>query len=91
MVYHPTWKRFIDKVIYVFIFGAILMTVPQIMKIWVEKNASGVSILSWGAYLVSALFWLLYGFAHKDKPVIISSALWVLFDTLIIIGVALYG
>jgi len=39
------WKRFMDKAIYgVGIFGP-LMTLPQIGKIWIEKNASGVSLL----------------------------------------------
>jgi len=27
------------------------MTVPQVVAVWVGRDASGVSLLSWGAYL----------------------------------------
>ena len=30
------------------------MTIPQVWTIWVDHRASGVSLLSWGAYLFSA-------------------------------------
>jgi len=70
---HPNkWKRLMDKLIY---FAGVLgpiMTIPQLSKIWVEKNASGVSALSWGAYGVGACFWIIYGFMHKEKPIIIT-------------------
>ena len=31
----------------------MIMTVPQVLAIWVGHQAAGVSILSWSAYLVS--------------------------------------
>ncbi len=34
---------------------AMLMTIPQVLTIWVWHQAAGVSHLSWSAYLVSAL------------------------------------
>ena len=73
---HPNkWKRFVDRVIYpVSIFGPI-MTLPQIMQIWVNKNASGVSSVSWAAYLVTAIFWLVYGVIHKEKPIILTNVI----------------
>ena len=36
----------------------MIMTVPQVLAIWVGHQAAGVSILSWSAYFVSALLWL---------------------------------
>ena len=44
---HPImWKRFIDKAIYVIgIFGPI-MTIPQLYKIYIDQNATGVSTIS---------------------------------------------
>ena len=31
------------------------MTVPQVWAVWVEQETQGVSLLSWGAYLLAAL------------------------------------
>ena len=89
---HPNkWKRIMDKLIYfVGIFGPI-MTLPQLMIIWIEKNAAGVSLISWGSYLIIAVFWIIYGIMHKEKPIIITYSLWVLLDIFIVIGVLLYG
>jgi uncharacterized protein with PQ loop repeat len=45
----------------------MVMTIPQVLKIWASHQAAGISILSWGAYLVSAAVWLLYGLEKRDK------------------------
>lgn len=33
----------------------MLMTVPQVLTIWVGHQAAGVSVVSWSAYLLSAI------------------------------------
>ena len=35
----------------------LLMTVPQVLTIWIGQQAAGVSVLSWSAYLLSAVLW----------------------------------
>ena len=35
----------------------LLMTIPQVLTIWLGRQAAGVSVWSWGAYLLSALLW----------------------------------
>lgn len=89
---HPDkWKRVMDKLIYIVgIFGPI-MTIPQLTIIWIEKNAGGVSLISWSSYLVIAVFWITYGIMHKEKPIIFANCLWILLEIFIIIGVLLYG
>jgi uncharacterized protein with PQ loop repeat len=83
-------KRFMDRAIYgVGIFGPI-MTIPQLMNIWVYKNAVGVSVISWTSYLFVAIFWLGYGIMHKEKPIIFTYCMWILLDLLIVVGVLLY-
>jgi len=88
---HPNkWKRLMDKLIYVIGILGPIMTIPQLMKVWIEKNVAGLSIVSWGAYLIIAIFWLVYGIMHKDKPIVFSSGLWIIVHSLIIVGVVLY-
>jgi len=89
---HPDkFKRIMDKLIYVVGVVGPIMTIPQLMKIWIDKNASGVSAISWGAYLITAIFWLVYAILHKEKPLILTYSLWIVLEALILIGTLLYG
>lgn len=83
-------KSKIDSLVYFAIVIGPLLTMPQLYSIWVQGQ-KGVSIISWVAYLTAAIIWLLYGIKHKDKPLIIVEAIWVLMDIIIIVGVARLG
>ncbi|MFC1691296.1 SemiSWEET family sugar transporter [Nanoarchaeota archaeon] len=88
---HPDkFKRFMDKAIYVVGVLGPIMTIPQLLKIWVDKNAIGVSLVSWIAYLIGAVFWVVYGIIHKEKPIIITYALWIVLDIFIVAGIIIY-
>ena len=89
---HPVkWKRFIDRVIYLVGLVGPIMTIPQLTKIWIEKNASGVSAVSWAAYMLVAIFWIIYGIAHKEKPIILFSSVWIVLEFFIVLGTLMYG
>jgi uncharacterized protein with PQ loop repeat len=85
------WKNFIDRSIYVMGVVGPIMTIPQLSKIWIEKNASGVSVISWSTYLVTAFVWLAYGIEYKKKPIIFTYTLWIIIEIFIVIGALLYG
>jgi uncharacterized protein with PQ loop repeat len=89
---HPDkWKNLLDKMIYfVGIFGP-LMTAPQLAKIFIEKSAEGLSLITWASYVVVAIFWVIYGIAHKEKPIIVIYFFWVVVNSLAVIGILLYG
>jgi len=84
-------KRYLDKIIYVVGVLGPIMTIPQVLKIWVDKDASGVSGISWFSFLIFAVIWIVYGVVHKEKPIIFTYSLWVLLDIFIIIGIIMYG
>lgn len=86
-----SWRHVIDKGIFVVAIASPLMTVPQIVMIWVQRSAAGVSIASWGAYLAAALFWLMYGFVHRDRAIIMSNILWVVLEAFVIAGAILFA
>jgi len=79
-------KRFIDNSIFFVSFIGPIMTIPQLYEIWIVRNASGVSTISWASYLFVNTFWLVYGILHKEKPIIMANALWLLIDILIVGG-----
>jgi uncharacterized protein with PQ loop repeat len=69
----------------------LLMTVPQVWTIWAQGNAKGVSLLSWGAYLLSACLWFFYGLRKGDKTIYVACIGWVLLDAAVVAGVLLKG
>jgi uncharacterized protein with PQ loop repeat len=68
-----------------------LMTIPQILEIWVKQQAAGVSSLTWGFYLLSAVIWTIYGLQIKDKPIIIASILWIVMESAVLVGTLIYS
>ncbi|MBN2330617.1 MAG: hypothetical protein JXC85_02280 [Candidatus Aenigmarchaeota archaeon] len=84
---HPNkLKNAMDKLIYVVGIAGPVMAIPQLLKIWVEKNVSGVSGITWFAFLIIAIFWMMYGILHREKPIILTYAAWLIMDILIITG-----
>ena len=69
----------------------MVMTIPQVLTIWVGQQAAGVSLLSWGAYLVSALLWFWFGIRKGDKNIYLACVGWIALDVAVIVGVILYG
>jgi uncharacterized protein with PQ loop repeat len=69
----------------------MLMTIPQVLTIWIGQQAAGVSILSWSAYLVSAILWFWFGMQKKDKNIYLPCVGWIVLDLGVIMGVIIYG
>ena len=69
----------------------MVMTVPQVLTIWVSHRAAGISMLSWGAYLFSALVWLWYGCQNRDKNIYLPCIGWIMLDSAVIVGALIYG
>ncbi len=69
----------------------MVMTIPQVWAIWVGHQASGVSILSWSAYLVSALLWLWFGIRRHDRNIYLPCLGWIALDGAVIVGAVVYG
>ncbi|HET6781389.1 MAG TPA: hypothetical protein VFH67_04785 [bacterium] len=69
----------------------MIMTIPQVLTIWVGHQAAGVSLLSWSAYLVSAVVWFWYGIQKHDKNIYLPCIGWIALDGGVIAGAVLYG
>ena len=69
----------------------ILMTAPQVWTIWVGQQAAGVSVLTWSAYLASALLWFWYGLRRRDRNIYLPCIGWIAADAAVIVGAVLYA
>jgi len=69
----------------------MLMTVPQVFTIWVNHQAAGVSVISWSAYLLSAIRWFWYGLRKRDKNIYLPCVGWVGLDIAVVVGALIYA
>jgi len=82
--------RFVDRFAYLSVIVPIL-TIPQFYAIFVNHNASNLSLVTWGTYLISACYWTYYGWLHKAKPIWIPNILMVLVDIGVVVGILMYS
>jgi len=69
----------------------LLMTVPQVLTIWIGHQAAGVSVVSWSAYLLSALLWFWYGLKKRDRNIYLPCVGWIVLDAAVIAGGLTYA
>ena len=72
-------------------FFTMLMTIPQVLTLWFGHKAAGVSLVSWSAYLASAVLWFWFGIQKNDKNIYLPCVGWMVLDSAVIIGVIIYG
>ena len=81
----------LEKLVLVVAIIEPLSTIPQIINIFVNKNAHAVSLTTWLLCAIGAAIWLVYSIKIKNLPLIISSILWVITESIIVIGILLYS
>ena len=69
----------------------ILMTLPQVLSIWVHHTAAGVSVGTWSTYLVSACLWLVHGIRERDPSIYLACIGWIAMDAAIVTGALVFA
>jgi uncharacterized protein with PQ loop repeat len=68
-----------------------LMTIPQIVNVYVFHETVGVSLFTWGMYAIFDIPWIVYGVVHRERPITITYILWFTMNALVEIGVVVFG
>ncbi len=82
--------RFFDNIAYAAGVLTPAFTLPQLYEIYAHHDASGVSLITWSAYLVLSIFWMLYGIVHKEKPIILMYFSQAFLQIFIVWGIVIY-
>ncbi len=83
-------KKFFDKVMYIgSLFGPFVL-IPQIIQVWINQDASGISIITWALLAGGSFMWFVYGLLHDEKPLVLTNFILLICDLVIIVGVLLY-
>ena len=80
------FKRFLDRFIFVVGLLGPVMTIPQLVNVWVLRETAGVSAISWASYAVFNLVWVTYGIVHREKPIIFTYVLWFFVNAAVALG-----
>jgi uncharacterized protein with PQ loop repeat len=83
-------KRFYDKLIFGLAILCPFLNLPQLLKILVEKSAEGVSAISWFSFSAISTMWFIYGFIHREKPIIIVNGGLIIIQFAIGMGAVIY-
>ena len=86
-----TSKTSFDRVLYAFSIITILMTIPQVLSVWMNRSAEGVSIITWSTYFVSACVWLVHGLKQRDPTIYRACLAWIVLDASIVVGALVYS
>lgn len=84
-------RQRIDGVMGVAAVAHPMIAIPQVLQIYITKQATGLSLLTWGTFGLFGFIFLAYGFVHKLRPYIIMQLIWITVNTSIVVGILLYG
>lgn len=85
------WKRLLDRVVFAAGIVGPVLTLPQIVLIYTNHDASGISAMSWFGWAALNVVWILYGLVHKEPPIVMTYSFWFIANSTVAIGAVLYG
>jgi uncharacterized protein with PQ loop repeat len=87
----PSFKKYLlDEVAYMVGIATALANIPQLLQIWVGRDADGVSTFSWSAFALGTVFWLYYSSLHKERAMVVTFSLVLIFQVMIMLGSIIY-
>ncbi len=89
-VLETEFKKIISFLVYAAVVIMPLLSLPQLIRIWVEKSAVGVSSITWFGFSAFAIVWIFYGYFHKEKPIFYLNIMLLVMDLIIAIGAIVY-
>lgn len=85
------WKRLLDTVVFAAGVVGPIFSIPQIILIYSNKDATGVSPVTWFAWAALDIVWILYGLVHKEPPIVVTYTFWFVVNLIVAFGAILYG
>ena len=59
--------------------------IPQVVRLWRTRNAEGISLVTFSAFSVGVVLWLVYGVIMEAWPIILSNAITLVLTFAIIV------
>ncbi len=85
-----THKEPFDYVVYFFMIATPLFEIPQVYTIYTSKDASGVSLWTWGFFLLASVVWFFYAVQKRLLPLMVTYSLYFMIEIFIVVGILMY-
>ncbi len=82
-------KKIVDFLIYPVGIISLIMSIPQLYAIYTAPDVNGASFVSWATWTLVSLFWALYGYLHKEKPLFFIHLAWFCINGATALGIFL--
>jgi len=84
-------KEPFDYVIYFFTIATPLFELPQAYAIYSSHSAGSVSLASWSFFLLDNIVWIIYAARHRMKPLLVTSILYLIIESVVVVGIIIYS
>ena len=88
--HHKLYYRVLDGIVSVVAILSPFAAFPQLLRIWVNHETEGISLVTWLLFLIFGFPLLLYAIAHKDPKLITMYFLSLVMTTIIVLGIILF-
>lgn len=79
-----------DYLVYFFMIATPLFELPQLYVIYSTHQSAGISLWTWGFFLVASVVWFFYALRKRLIPLITTNALYFLIELAIVTGIFMY-
>ena len=79
-----------DDSMYLIALVTPILTIPQLLLVWMQRETAGVSLITWGSYAAMSGVWLIYGILHKQKQLVLSQVLLFVLGFGVVLGVSIF-
>lgn len=90
-VHRKPKKSAFDYVVYFFTIATPLFELPQLVSIFHSRDATSVSWSTWGFFLLASIVFAIYGYREKIMPVLVTSIMYAVIESGIVVGIVLYS
>jgi MtN3 and saliva related transmembrane protein len=85
---HPNaLKRRLDRVMVFIAIAGPLATLPQVYDVFVTRNVASLSLTTWGLWTILSCVWLLYGYLHKETPIMVSNVIYIILQGMVVMAI----
>ena len=84
-------KKAFDKIAYPIAIIVPLSSMDQVLQIWQQKSAAGVSIVIWSMLFLTSIFWMFYGVIHKERVIFYGHVAWFILSSIILIEIIIFS
>lgn len=83
-------RSWFDYFMYAVAMATPLVLLPQVLRLFADKTAAGLSIETWFLLGCLNVFWIVYGLAHREPPIYLGNFLVGILNFIIVYGIILY-